>query len=162
MSLFDRKRLSIASDGAWVGGDKVALFRSDTPPSIYDGEVLVRGLTSDYARDLFAMKARAAPKSDRGPDGALLNSALARHTREVLAEVCILDAKELPFTLEQIKGMVLDPAYENLITACLMACQAVDAMAQESDATEATTGNSLASSSGTPNTGKTRLKTAPR
>lgn len=123
MGLFDRKRLEVATEGAWVTGKEVEAFG--------DGAILVRGLASEAARDAFAIKARSAKKSDRAPDGSLLPSCLTRHTREVLADHCILDAKDLPFTADGIRKMVLDPAYEALITAVIMACQHVDTLAQE-------------------------------
>lgn len=152
MGLFDRKRLEVASGGEWVMGADV--------PALGDGALMVRGLTCDAARDAFAMKARGAKKADRTSDGALLPSALTRHTREVLSETCILDARDLPFTADQVRDMVMDPAYEALITAAIQACQVIDARAQEVD--EATVGNSQASSSGTPSTGAKPRKIAKR
>jgi hypothetical protein len=119
---------------------------------------MVRGLSCDAARDAFAMKARGAKKAERLPDGSLLPSVLYRHTREVLSEICILDARDLPYTADQVRDMVLDAGYEALIAAGFAACQIVDAKAQETD--EATAGNSSASSSGTRSTGAKPRKTA--
>lgn len=133
MGLFDRKRLAIAEEGGWVSGDKVK--------ALGDGALLVRGLTSEAARDAFAAKARGVTKREKAPDGALLPSVLSRHTREVLSQVCLVDARDLPFSADEIRAMLLDPSYENMITACILACQAVDAMSQEVDA-EAIKGNS--------------------
>lgn len=132
--LFQRKRVQVAAEGAWVAGDAV--------PALGDGALLVRGLSSDAARDAFNVKARMAPAADRAPDKGILPSVHARHTREVLSEVCILDARDLPFTVEQIRAMVLDAGYEALIVACINACQAVDVQSQEDDQTEALSGNS--------------------
>lgn len=123
MALFDRKRLEVATEGAWVTGKEVAAFG--------DGAILVRGLASDAVRDAFATKARSTKKADRAPDGSLLPSCLTRHTREVLSEHCVLDAKDLPYTADEIRKMLQDPAYEALITAVIMACQHVDALSQE-------------------------------
>lgn len=131
MGLFDRKRLDIAANGEWVTGKEVE--------ALGDGAILVRGLMAEEARDAFAMKARGAKKSERTPDGSLLPSVLTRHTREVLSEHCIVDARDLPFTADDIRKMVLDPAYEALITAVIQACQHVDGLAQEVE--EQTKGN---------------------
>lgn len=132
--LFARKRVEVAADGAWVTGKDV--------PALGDGAICVRGLTSDAARDAFNSKARSTPATGRAPDKTILPSVHARHTREVLSEVCILDARDLPFTADQVRSMVLDPGYEALISACIVACQVVDIRAQEADQTEAISGNS--------------------
>lgn len=129
--LFDRKDIKAIDGGAWVGPDKVQALAT--------GQIKVRGFTSEAARDCFDHKARTAPLTDRHPDGQLKSMALARQTREVMSEVCIIDAKDLGFTADQIKEMVLDPAYENLITACMNACAAVDRMTEE--AKQVITGN---------------------
>ena len=154
MALFDRKRLDLAAGGDWVTGADV--------PALGDGALMVRGLSSDAARDAFAMKARGAKKTERAPDGSLLPSTLTRHTREVLSETCILDARDLPFTVDQVRGMVLDAGYEALITAVIGACQIVDARSQgiDEDGEKAIMGNSKASSSGSRSTGATPRKTA--
>jgi hypothetical protein len=119
---------------------------------------MVRGLSCDAARDAFAMKARGAKKAERAPDGVLLPSVVYRHTREVLSEACILDTRDMPFTGDQVREMVLDPAYDALISAVIAACQIIDTKAQEID--EAIVGNSEASSSGTRSTGAKPRKTA--
>jgi len=123
MALFDRKRLDVAAGGDWVTGADV--------PALGDGALHVRGLSSDAARDAFAIKARGAKKAERAPDNSLLPSTLTRHTREVLSEVCILDARDLPFTADQVREKVLDAGYETLITAVIQACQHVDTLSQE-------------------------------
>lgn len=133
MDLFQRKRVELAADGDWVTGNDV--------PALLAGSLKVRGLSSDAARDAFNVKARAATKAMRGPDGSVLPSAHAKHTREVLSEVCILDAADLPFDAAKIRTMLLDPGYEALITTCIAACQTVDARSQDLDA-EGLSGNS--------------------
>lgn len=133
-ALFARKRVELAADGDWVGGDAV--------PSLGEGALLVRGLSSDAARDAFNSKARATPPDGRAPDKTILPSVHARHTREVLSQVCIIDARDLPFSADEVRAMVLDAGYEALIGACIAACQTVDLRSQESDQTEALSGNS--------------------
>lgn len=132
--LFTRRKVEVAAEGAWVSGDQVE--------ALGVGALLVRGLTCDAARDAFNSKARATPASGRAPDKSILPSVHARHTREVLSEVCILDARDLPFGADQIRKMVLDAGYEDLIRACIYACQAVDVQSQEADQSEALAGNS--------------------
>jgi len=132
--LFARKRLELAADGAWVDGNDV--------PSLGKGALMVRGLSSDAARDAFNSKARTTPPEGRAPDKTILPSVHARHTREVLSQVCILDARDLPFTADQVRAMVLDAGYEALIGACIAACQVVDIRAQQADQTETLSGNS--------------------
>lgn len=131
--LFLRKQVQVAANGSWVSGDAV--------PALGGGALLVRGLSSDAARDAFNVKARMSPAKDRAPDKSVLPSAHARHTREVLAEVCILDARDLPFDADQVRAMVLDAGYEALIIACIEACRAVDILAQEADTAEDIAGN---------------------
>jgi hypothetical protein len=133
-SLFQRKRVAVAEEGSWVTGEQVK--------ALGKGALLVRGLSSDLARDAFSAKARMVPANGRAPDRTILPSVHARHTREVLSEVCILDARDLTFSAEQIRTMVLDPGYEALIVACIHACQAVDLLSRENDNTEALSGNS--------------------
>ena len=131
--LFARKRLEVAADGAWV--DKADV------PSLGGGAILVRGLTSDAARDAFNSKARGIGPDGRAPDKTILPSVHARHTREVLSQVCILDVRDMPFSADEVRAMVLDAGYEGLIGACIAACQVVDLRSQESDQTEALSGN---------------------
>lgn len=167
MGLFDRKRLEVATEGAWVTGKEVEAFG--------DGAILVRGLASDGARDAFSYKARREPPystakgtvNTRAPDGHLLHGTLARHTREVLAEYAILDAKDIvdhksgtEYTAELIREMVLDPGYEAMIFAVLSACQHVDKVSHEIE--EQTSKNLSPSSSGKPNTGQQQKRTARR
>lgn len=118
MTLFDRKDLAAIEGGQWVSGNEV--------PALASGRLKVRGFTSDASRDAFAYKARAASAAERHPDGQLKPSTAAKHTREVLAEACIMEAEGLGFTAEEIREMVLDPACENLILACMDACTFVD------------------------------------
>lgn len=129
--LFDRKDVAAIEGGQWVTGKEV--------PALAKGRLKVRGFTSDASRDAFDAKARAASAADRHADGQLKPSTFARHTREVMAEVCIVDAEDLGFTAEQIREMLTDPAYENLITACLEACGHVDRVT--TTAKEAIAGN---------------------
>lgn len=129
--LFDRKDVQAIEGGTWVTGKEVAALAS--------GKIKVRGFTSDASRDAFDAKARAASTADRHADGQLKPSTFARHTREVMSEVCIVDADGLGFTAEQIREMLLDPAYENLISACLEACGHVDRV--KGEAKEVIAGN---------------------
>lgn len=115
MALFDRKTPVDLSAGQWIGGDKVAAFG--------DGKLKVRGLTCDEAHDAFAYKARTATKADRAPDGMIKPSVNVRHAREVMSQVCVLDAEGLPFTADQIRMMLVEGGYENLELACLDACR---------------------------------------
>jgi hypothetical protein len=146
MQLFARKRLAIAEEGEWVTGAEIAALAS--------GAIRVRGIRSEKASDVFHLKARSASKAEKAKDGSILPSVLAAHTREVLSEVCILDARDLPFSADELRAMVLDASYENLIVACIAACQHVDRLASESDV-DAIRGNLPISSSGKHSTDET-------
>lgn len=121
MALFDRKAPIDLSAGEWIGGDKVAAFGG--------GKIKVRGMYCAEAQDAFAYKARIAAKADRAPDGMVKPSVNVRHAREVMADVCVLDAEDLPFTADQIRKMLVEGGYENLELACLEACRAAQEIA---------------------------------
>lgn len=126
MALFDRKALIDLSAGEWIGGDKV--------PAFGDGKIKVRGMYCTEAQDAFAYKARRATKKERAPDGMVKPSVNVRHAREVLSEVCVLEAEGLPFTADQIRMMIVEGGYENLELACLEACRVAQEIAEISEA----------------------------
>lgn len=120
-------------------------------PDMGDLKVRVRGFTSPVVMEVRSRKERNVPRDERERDGSLSVAAAIRVTREVLAEVVLLDINGLTdegkeVSVEQAREYLVDPYYEPLADAVAWAARAVDRGMAESKETAA--GNSRKRSGG--------------
>lgn len=123
MDLNELKRdLPSIEDGRWVDKTEV--------PGLKTMRVMVRGHSSKLVRDLYAHKERQAPDSDR-TGTRLTKEGSARITREVVSEVTLIAIEGLtvggePVTIDRLRPLLLDPAYDPLVDLIAAASFRVD------------------------------------
>lgn len=111
MELSELKRdLPSIEGGRWVDRSEVQGLKGI--------RVKVRGHSSRAVRELFAKKEREAPESSR-VGTRLTKEAQEQITREVIAEVALIDIEGLtiggnPVTVDQLRPLLTDPAYDPL------------------------------------------------
>ena len=123
MDLLALKRdLPSIEDGRWVKATEL--------PGLQDMAVKVRGQSSKPVRECYAAKERALSADDRD-GGKVKPDAAIRLSLETLAEATLVDIQGLTIggevvTLEKVRAMLPDPAFQPLADLVIQASFIVD------------------------------------
>lgn len=118
-----KRHLPSIEEGRWVDASEL--------PALRDIRVKVRGASSRAARALFSAKERAIDPRDRDAQGRIKPERFATLLLEMLAEYQLVDIEGLTadgkaLSVEDVRALVVDPAFQPVSDLIMQAVSIVD------------------------------------